>query len=276
MLTSAEISLLAMGLCYLTSIFATYMFQFVKHIRNKSVDGINPHFMLIGNISSVCSFINSLIFYFSVIHECFEIDLILCLNKSLGLYQIGSQYLCYLILYLIYAILYRIPVHIMDSETALFLAPHQIKRKRGFIILYYFLAMLGNIVLLTITLILLSKNNWHGDQELINYARVFGIIATVAVVLQYLPQIRELYMKKNAKNLSVVTYILLAVGNFISFFYLTMQEASDVTTWISYLVCMLVQCTMIMQIIHYERRRKILERTHSLQYDDDSEIIEPY
>ena len=282
MYSSFDNSMLGLGIGYLLTIFITYTFQYIKIYKTKSVTGISPSFLVLGNISSVTSFMNSLIFYFVVIHECFTIDIVECINKMLGLYQIGSQYLCFMIFYVMFVFYYRTNVvnvypdfenlvqPLLSNENGNSNGNNRISEhhRRGYIVYYFIGMVLVDIILISVTVGLLSRNVWHGNDDLIIFARALGIISTLSVVTQYVPQIYSLYLTKNAKNLSVVTYILLAGGNFVSFLYLTFQSASDSTTWLPYLICLIMQSLLCVQIIYYEQRSRHLNV--SIQYDRDN------
>ena len=288
--------MLGLGLGYLLTIFVTYTFQYVKLYRTKSVTGITPYFLILGNIASVTSLMNSLIFYFSTIHDCFDIILIDCVNRMLGLYQIASQYLCFMIFYFMFVYYYRQQTSPYNQHSQPFASTqttslmsqqqqqqtyhsiaggHRSSNKRGSIPYQWLAVCLFNIVLMVVTVALLSQDDWMGYQQLISYSRALGIIGTVTVVLQYAPQIHSLYQTKHASNLSATTYVLLCCGNLVSFMYLvittaTDMAAADVTTWLPYLVCFLMQLVMVVQIIYYTRRTQQQYSAAGIQYDREN------
>lgn len=269
-----DIIMTVLGMFYLLVIFVTYAFQYGKVYKTKSVSGITPSFFVLGNISSVTSYMNSLIFYFAVIHECFHIDVIVCINKMLGLYQIGFQYLCFMLFYILFVFYYRVTIPISHNygslSTSVVIAAE--RNTRGYIVHQFVILLIFNVTLISTIVGLLSRNDWHGDKDLIVTARILGIISTVTVLVQYIPQIYSLYKTKNAKNLSIPTYTLLSCGNLVSFIYLAAQSVSDFTTWLPYLVCFIVQASLSAQIIYYEKRRHQLNS--SIQYDQDDSDTE--
>lgn len=258
-----DFSMLAIGICWLASIFITYIFQYIKIIKYHSVEGISSHFMILGNVSSITAFMNSLVFYLSVFRECPTIDPIECLNRSLGLYQIACQFICFIILYVLFVIFYKSTIHHTyntfsstppPSEPLL---PQLSGRKRHLPL--FVVSLTVDILLIMVTIIILQRNAWTGDDDVgYIYARTLGLISTMAVIGQYTPQIFKLYQIKHPRTLSIITYILLSVGNFVSFFYLVMQDASDFTTWMPYAISLLLQVILVAQIVYYNHRTERL------------------
>lgn len=302
-----------LGSAYLLVIFLTYTFQYIRLLRTGSVVGINPYFMILGNLSSVASLLNSLIFYFVVIHECFDIVLIDCINRMLGLYQIAAQYLCFMIFYAMFVYYSRRQVSavatLADAKSAISplasinyqaiggsydrshsshccRTPSNCCRgqgRRGWVPLQLGLVLLVNAILVTITVVLLSTDDWMGYQQMTTYGRVLGGVSTVAVMIQYLSQIYSLYQTKYAHNFGVTTYIMLCCGNLTSFLYLMVSTAvshgrADVSTWLPYLVCFLLQLVLVIQIIYYNRRNRGLYSTSTagaiIQYDQSDSDLE--
>jgi len=260
-----ELSMLTLGIVYLVAVFITYVFQYGKIIHSKSVKGISSKFIIIGNLASVTSFMNSLVFYFVVLSDCPQLDLVECLNHSLGLFQIASQFLCFLILYGLYVFYYQPPTLRdfgvsyrnsdgygslnNDSEDRFSV---EVRCSR-YACLHLGVSLLVNAGLASLTVGLLSLNNWHGYEEdtVIAYGRTLGILSVIAVGMQYGPQMIKLYETKEPGSISAVTYLLLTTGNFISFFYLIMQDSADVTTWLPYLFSFCCQAVIVVQVVWY-------------------------
>lgn len=269
-----QLFLLVFGFIYLSMIFITYMFQYFNILKNKNVEGISHRTMIIGNISSICTLVNSLIFFFSIFKKCNDIGYINCINSSLGLYQIICQFICYIILYLLFSI-YRPSISpnennnqeirsILDDVETGYQNKENISIYKRPAVLSFLCSLCFDIILLSITISLLSTNDWNGniDNNIINFAKAMGIIGSISVVIQYLPQIQRLYINKNPGSVSKITYIFLAIGNIICFSYLISEPYSDVTTWISYLIAFVLQLFIFLQIIYYEKR---LKKINSLQ-----------
>lgn len=279
-----QLIFLTFGFIYLSMIFVTYSFQYYKILSSKITDGISHTSMIIGNISSVCSLSNTLIFFFTTIKKCPEVGIIDCINSSLGLFQIICQFICYIILYLIFSIYYRSPkktvkvsrlesLPVETEYTELNDVDERYMVRNGGI--SFLVSIASDSILIGLTVGLLSVDDWNGYNEnaIIMFARTIGVIGTISVVLQYFPQIKRLYINKNPGTVSKVTYILLAIGNLISFFYLIMESASDFTTWTPYLLSFMLQMVIFSQIIYYENRLKKLSEMYHISYDgsDNSE-----
>lgn len=236
-MNSSENAQFALGLFYLIIIFVTYSFQYGKIIKNKNVIGISQHYLILGNLCSGTSLVNTLIFYHKVMRDCSVT--IECVTKMIGFYQIVSQFLCFNIFYIMYLYYYR------DSEE------RRCSKTKN---LYYALSSLLIIISLSIAIGLLSINNWNGSEipGVIYYGRFLGIASTIFVFIQYLPQIHKIYHTKSSGALSSITVILIGTGNFVSFGYLLWQGTSDVTTWFPYLTCFILQFIMAFMMVYYD------------------------
>jgi len=269
---------LIFGIVYIFIIFITYSFQYSNIIINKNVEGITNSFMILGNISSITSLMNALIFYFYIVKDCNIREIIECINKSLGLYQISTQFICYNILYCLY-IYYVGNLKIIQDQLNDFIydnnhiyTSHQFtstiqntnysnnfiqvttyKYKICFIFSLFF-----NFSLIAVTIGLISINDWTGYDlpEVIIYAEVLGYLCAFFVIMQYIPLIYQLYKNKRPGILSPVTYIFLSIGNIISFIFLFSQQNSHFTTWLPYIICFSLQFTIYLQIIYYKYKNK--------------------
>jgi uncharacterized protein with PQ loop repeat len=119
--------------------------------------------------------------------------------------------------------------------------------------LYFIIVVIFDITLITATLVFISSDNWTGYLGLTTFAAVLGYASTICVLIQYIPQFYTLYKTKNSKNLNVVTYLTLAIGNTVTFIYLLYQQAANYTTWLPYLIEAAVQLILSAQIIYYSK-----------------------
>lgn len=258
--TGFDIFLFIFGLIFIFLIFVTYSFQYLKIIKNKNVKSISHKSILIGNISNICILINTLIFYFPIIKECSYIEYINCINSSIGLYQMISQFICYILLYYLFALYYKTNENNANYNLINYnsINDDYNKKNSNISMLSFAISMLLNIIILIITILLLSLNNWENYENIliITYGRTMGILGTIFIIIQFLPQIYKLYINKCQGSLSKITSFLLAIGNIIPFFYIIISSTSDVTTYLPYIISFILQSIIFCQIVYYEKKTK--------------------
>jgi len=89
------------------------------------------------------------------------------------------------------------------------------------------------------------------------YAQVYGIIALILLVIQYIPQIYLTHLKKEAGSLSIPMLVLQAPGSFAVVYFQAIMSHSSWTTWSPYLSTAIQQFLLIGQCaFYYCQKRK--------------------
>jgi len=146
---------------------------------------------------------------------------------------------------------------------------------RGIYPLYFILLILINVFFVTLTLIYDSSSNWTGYLSTKLYADILGYISSSMVLVQYIPQYYTLYKVKDAKNISVITYLMLSIGNSVTFIYLLYLGVVNFTTWLPYLTECVVQFLFVLQILYYDRLYpRIHPKRESLKHGTSIAVIQ--
>jgi len=357
------LSQLALLICCLFQIIGLYLLfgrQFHKIVKHRSVAGISKMFIIFGNVQYLCIFTNSIVYYTQAIKDCAYTPAVLCVNFTLGFYQIMSGYLLnviFAVVYLVYVgrdqkkkqLLRRASSDVIDHRSTSrddvdhhsggrldhnsnhqgytsnhqgytsnhqgynsnhqgYTSNHQgynsnhqgytsnpdssnnktlgqhltianirrasinamlqttsplkpvtpmIEEYTGFKVvnpypLYFIVLMLVNVTVLTITLMLSSIDNWNGYHYISKFADTLSYVSMVAILIQYLPQFLVLYKTKNSSNFTILTYLMLSIGNAVTFIYLLMQGVVNFTTWLPFIFESSVQLTLSLQIAYYD------------------------
>lgn len=78
-------------------ILVSYLPQHVRIIIRRSSFGISPYFVLLGTTSATSAFANILVYHKTAraVACCSQIDGIACFAGLLGIFQVGTQWLCF-------------------------------------------------------------------------------------------------------------------------------------------------------------------------------------
>lgn len=87
----------------------SYLPQHIRIIWNKSSEGIDPLFLLLGATSSASSFLNILALSWASVRCCRFMPGTSCLESMMGVIQIGAQWACFNLIFILF--LAYFPVH---------------------------------------------------------------------------------------------------------------------------------------------------------------------
>jgi len=90
------------------------------------------------------------------------------------------------------------------------------------------------------------------------FANVYGVVALVLLVIQYIPQIYVTHKMKEAGSLSVITLLLQAPGSILVVYFQAIMNHKPWTTWAPYFATAVQQFVLIAQCTLYwvQKRRK--------------------
>jgi len=219
----------------------TYIPQFHKIVKNKSVDAISEPCLLLMNLAMMCLTMNSLIYNWSYF---FTFDIV----NLLPFITIAISWLMVLVYYVIF-----ITYKIKNLEKRLI---------SGLTYIFTYL-----ICLLLIIALALGEKMEHNKKFFIIYADILGITSAVLNGLVYIPQIYTLLKEKNNGNISILMYALQTPGNIVIIIFQSLIYKQAVSTWITYLVILIEQGIILAIMIRYYFKEEIVE---------DDEIIVEY
>lgn len=235
------------GYIILFGIIGSYIPQYIKIVRKKSSNGISDKFLFIGYIGSIASFNNAFIFYFPEWKECHGFwD---CDTRTLGFSQLLFQCICFFIFYLLF-MLYFSDIELSICEPC---GPCCSKK-----LVAWILFLISNLFLisLSITTFELTLHDLINIRTLNLYADILSGIVIGAALIQYLPQIYKTYSEKFPGSLSLITLGIQCPGSFAWTIFLAIQDGSNISTWLPYLVTATLQLILLILATFYYHKNK--------------------
>ncbi|PWZ03041.1 hypothetical protein BCV70DRAFT_10509 [Testicularia cyperi] len=84
----------------------SYLPQIIRIIRNKSSQGFSPWFLLLGATSAASSFLNVVSLQWGIVRCCPELPLGECTESLLGIFQVGTQWAMFSIVFILFLVYY--------------------------------------------------------------------------------------------------------------------------------------------------------------------------
>ena len=221
-----------LGYIILFGIIASYIFQYVKIIRNKSSDGISELFIILGYIGSISSWNNAYIFYLPEYTDCSGYNQ--CSSEILGFLQLFSQWLCFLVLYIVFLFFYQ---NRKWKSWAFFVC--------------------CNLLLISVFVVTYIISKKIIDYVIIDtYADVLSTVTSTMVVIQYLPQIYVTFRDKDPGSLSLIMLLIQCPGSYIWTIFLALQDGSNYSTWIPFAITGTLQLILLGMGFYFSRVNK--------------------
>jgi len=131
-------------------------------------------------------------------------------------------------------------------------------KSRAFLSFYlYFVLNVIGIAIIGILFIIFFGSN---SQIVVDYAFTLGIIASLANIVQWTPQIIKTFRDKNVGSLSIIMLLLQAPGSFLVVYFQAIEYHSNVSTWLTFLITGIQQSILLILCIYYEIQNKIRSR----------------
>jgi len=283
----------ALGIFLICGVFVSWGSQHMAIIRRKSSKGISWMTMLLANISTSCNTINVILEDFDTTIRCCGIfGSVHCNEQLLSTYQIASGWVNSIFVF--FLILYYFPVEftieeqivnvtavtpLNSSDTSvstydetfekskIIMKPtNQVSKRRATIsfIMYILICL---FLFPAIGVLLYAKYGGASNSVTLSFAFALGIIATVANVLQYTPQIIKTLIEKEVGSLSIVMLLLQAPGSFMVVVFQLFFYHENVSTWLPFFITGIQQIILLVICIVFEirnRRRKPSEEKEPL------------
>jgi len=256
------------GFLFILGIIGIYIPQYYKIYKKKSSYGLSNTFMILGNMATFLTSVNSLIYYINAF-PCMRKEN--CVEQFMGLGIIILQWILFLINYIMF-------VYYHPSKHSS-LIKFKINVNWGFI-----LSNTCGIICLAITIGFLGVDGWKyktADAKFLVWSYILEVLITTLFLLHYIPQIWETYKLKEIGSISLVSLGIMCPGSYIWTFFLVCQStitnnpnASRPQVWIPYLVVGTMQLILLIMGIYYNRKRE-RQRKFLLEInDEDLEEIE--
>ncbi|KID79286.1 PQ loop repeat protein, partial [Metarhizium brunneum ARSEF 3297] len=246
----------------LVGLLISYLPQHYRIISRGTAEGISPYFVLLGTTSATSGFANILTVPQSraAIGCCKELEAFQCTAGLLGVAQLGTQWVCFTLILVLFLIFFRYRDATIPSEELAGESPKwQTAVGVGLACVVHGLLVVIITGIFTIAL----------PNHLTAWANFLGVMATVLAAIQYFPQIWTTYHLKHVGSLSIPMMCIQTPGGllFAASLYARLGPKGW-STWAIYLLTAIMQGCVLVLGIYYEMAARHHERQQSNQNAD--------
>lgn len=247
----------------------SYLPQYYKIIKNKSVDGISHLMIVLSNISAFTNFQGTILLDAYYYKCCQQNDLTKsqCTNTFLPVIQMSVPWICSFIYYIIYVV-------ISDDQPNFYPKDKKIIRYSfiGYLILFpIIIGTLGTIILIATGLL--------GHHPYL-FGNIMNGLSAIVCVFIWLPQIVKTYKDKDIGNLSLITLAIQAPGAILVFVYQDFMNSNSWSVGVPFLLSGIQLCILFAMGYHYTYGSECcksykgymnIDLEESYSYDSDSQ-----
>ncbi|GJJ77761.1 hypothetical protein EMPS_10120 [Entomortierella parvispora] len=276
---------LVLSVVVLFGLLISYVPQVYRIIHKKNSDGFSPWFLLLGCLSATSSFLNLLILQWPVVRCCKTVSAGLCLENTLGIGQLGVQFIMFNVLFILYTVYFPPHKKVNAFVHNLHLICLPSRSFEWALTLLFGKIILGHLLVCTTMTAVLLAALGRGDQQgsashwiLVLWAGLLGILNVLLALIQYLPQLIETYLRKSVGALSIPWMLIQTPSTILLTVSIALRPTANWTSWIVYAVSAIFQSILLGQCIHYRYRAKklgyssftVAERTPLLHASPDN------
>ncbi|RYP61781.1 hypothetical protein DL771_010003 [Monosporascus sp. 5C6A] len=232
----------------IVGILLSYMTQHYRIISRGTSEGISPYFVLLGVTSANSQFGNILTLPESRadVACCKEVSPFECTAGLLGIAQIGTQWICFAIILVLFLVFFRREdAEVSDDELEN--DPDQ-PTWRTAITVAGLCLIHGLLVLIISVSFALGAPAYLGA-----WANVLGITSAALAAIQYIPQIWTTYRLKHAGSLSILMMCIQTPGGFLFAGSLAARLGWEGwSSWGVYVLTAVMQGILLAMAIRYE------------------------
>ncbi|KAL9109212.1 MAG: hypothetical protein Q9227_006137 [Pyrenula ochraceoflavens] len=264
-LASPDLANFGVSLFIVLGIILSYVPQHARIIGRKSSFGLSPYFVLLGVTSQNCFFANILTLPKSQqdLQCCRNINGFACFAGTLGIVQVGSQWVCFLIIFFLFLLFFP---RATSSTTNPAEDPEYPSTKTA-------LAVTAISVAHAVLVAILSLYFTFGQRQYLQtYANIIGVCGTGLAAVQYLPQIYTTFLLQNLGSLSIPMMLIQTPGSFVWATSLAVRlGAAGWSTWGLLLVTGTLQAILLGMGIYFliRDRRNSRKDSDSNSSEDD-------
>ncbi|KAI0008508.1 hypothetical protein F4779DRAFT_618493 [Xylariaceae sp. FL0662B] len=228
-------------------IMLSYVTQHYRIISRGSSEGISPYWVLLGVTSANAQFGNILTLPQSRadVACCKEVSPFECTAGLLGIAQIGTQWICFAIILVLFLVFFRDKAEVGDGVVER--DPDQ-PTWRTAIIVAAICFIHGLFIVIISAAISLGAPSHLGA-----WANILGIMAAALAAIQYLPQIWTTYHLKHAGSLSILMMCIQTPGGFLFAGSLAARLGwGGWSSWGVYVLTAVMQGILLIMAISYE------------------------
>ncbi|KAK6515183.1 hypothetical protein TWF506_007528 [Arthrobotrys conoides] len=270
LLTNPSYSNFTISVGLLLGILVSYLPQHHRIITRRTSEGISPLFLLLGVTSGTCALANIWLLGWGVVGCCAsDLGPFQCFAGMLGILQVTTQWSCFMIILLLFLIYFPFATPVLPTSDNMSTDSHHHKNPSATTAIT--ISLLSFIHLIIIFAVSVYIYRTASPSAILNWTSFLGIQSTVLASIQYIPQIFTTYKLKAVGSLSIPMMCIQTPGSFIWALSLATREGTDWSSWLVYCVTGVLQGSLLVMAIIFERRRKQEEADAALFMDHDDE-----
>ncbi|KNC53441.1 PQ loop repeat protein [Thecamonas trahens ATCC 50062] len=236
--------------------------QHIKLLKRKTSEGMSSHWLTLSNTQMFSSVCNITLLKFPILKGCSVIGFGACYPSLIALAQRGIWLVIFPI---IFEFLLYFPPRI-DAWT-----------RRSFVVAILEVVLLLCYMVAVVTSAAVLVNHFGPCHDSVLYfANILGLVATVANIIQWMPQIYTTFSAKRVGSMSIVMVAVGAPGNFLVLFFLAFVSKESVTTWLPNLSAALQQSILLALLLTYRRREKLIAQASPyVEISEDTPLVGP-
>lgn len=261
-----------LGIFLILGVVISFLPQYYKIIKTKSVEGISHWSLGLNNISCFCALFGSFMLDYYILNDCYKDTF--CGRNIVPFLQLILIWLCMLIYYILYIVYYnRTETEIYTTEGFLFMNYKFSKIKREAYYVYGFFAFYITVFLgavsLTSVVLIANWENWekHG----ILFGDMLNILAAMITSFFWIPQIYETWKKQDIGALSLATLVMQTPGSLLTFLFQVLISHSSWFIGAPYLISFILQTILLTMGIIFEYNKQKNNTNISALYEDEDE-----
>ncbi|KAJ6472680.1 hypothetical protein C8R47DRAFT_1145859 [Mycena vitilis] len=270
-------------LCLCIGLIISYLPQHFRIINQGTSEGLSPWFLLLGSTSSAAGFLNLVTVQHTQIRCCRVMSIASCVEATAGIVQVGLQWAMFSFIFVLYMIYFPQHLKYVSSETH---PARNGKPQRERSKLWGLSVILANLTvahfvlsaLLTLFVVLASPSPLHPPSSpspypdpsfpdpdsstlplsLARWALYLGVSSALLAAIQYVPQIAFTWRARLVGALSVPMMCVQSPGAVAMVLSIALRPGTNWTSWITYAVAGIMQCTLLSICIAWKMRQRRL------------------
>lgn len=252
-------------------LFASYIPQHLRIIRAGTSVGFSPWFLLLGSTSSAAAMLNMITMQGPVLRCCLEVSFGKCIEISSGVLQVGSQWLLFSMILVLYMVYYPPNLKYVELEIDTY-DSRPVQRVRSVIksdewrlSVIVSLVVAVHLAFITFTTFFLLYTadpspdpSGRRPYQIELWATFLGVSSGVLAAVQYAPQLQRTYHLKLVGALSIPMMVIQSPGGIVMALSIAMKPGTDWTSWVMYAVSAVMQACLLSMCIMWKIRQRRL------------------
>ncbi|RKP00482.1 hypothetical protein CXG81DRAFT_2254, partial [Caulochytrium protostelioides] len=239
--------LFAAFLC--VGLVASFTPQYVKLVRARSSQGINPLYLLLGIMSNFCVVANLALLQRPVMACCWHVwTFRVCLENMGSFVQVFLQWFLFAVLFALYYVYWqpsRRGLLTLDWRQRQHYAEWRSARSILTAAAGLHVAIAALVVLLAVTDGPLGARGPLGGAALV-LAGLFGTVAALLCVAQFLPQLYSTWVTRDVGALSLLMMLMQTPGGYLMMLSIALQPGNNWTSWAPYFLAASMQGALLL------------------------------